>query len=304
MILTVTLNPAVDHTLQVEEFPAPGTVARTESSRLDPGGKGINVSKHLTELGAETVATGFLGDVLGEFIRERLERDGVPADFVDIGGSTRLNTTILADDEYKINQHGPTVASNAVDDVIETIAKYDPWMVVIAGSQPPGIESDALDRIARAGPWKTAVDVDGDVLSRLDAEYALCKPNRKELADATGRSVETVDECLAAAETLRERDFSRVVASLGGDGAIMATSERSMHAPALNVDVVDTVGAGDALLAGVASELARGSSDRQALCAGVAAASRAVAVPGTNVPVVSERQDTVEEVSVSVNNQF
>jgi 1-phosphofructokinase len=300
MITTVTLNPAVDHTLQVEGFPAPGTVARTESSRLDPGGKGINVSKHLVELGAETVATGFLGDVLGEFIRDRLDRDGVPADFVDIGGSTRLNTTILADDEYKINQHGPDVASSAVDDIIETIAKYDPRMVVIAGSQPPGIGSDALDRIARAGPWKTAIDVGGDELGELDAKYALCKPNRKELADATGKPVETPDECLAAAETLRERGFSRVVASLGSDGAIMTTPERSMHAPALDVDVVDTVGAGDALMAGVVSELDRESSDRRALRAGVAAASRAVAVPGTNVPVVSERRDAVERVSVSV----
>jgi len=301
MIVTVTLNPAVDHTLQVDALPAPGTVARTGSAHLDAGGKGINVSKYLAELGSDTVATGFVGDVLGEFIRDRLGRDGITSDFVDIADSTRLNTTILTDDEeYKINQRGPTVESDAVDEVIETIAEYDPWMVVIAGSQPPGLGPEDFDRIARAGSWDTAVDVGGDTLRELDAEYVLCKPNREELADATGKSVETLDECLTAAESLREQGFSQVVASLGGDGALMTTAEEALHAPALDVDIVDTVGAGDALLAGVVSELNRGKSKREALHAGVVAASCAVEVPGTNVPTFSERRTSEENVSVSV----
>ncbi|PSQ46912.1 1-phosphofructokinase [Halobacteriales archaeon SW_6_65_15] len=301
MIATVTLNPAVDHTLQVDALPASGTVARTGSAHLDAGGKGINVSKYLAELETDTVATGFVGDLLGDFIRDRLDRDGIANDFVDTGDRTRLNTTILTDDEeYKINQRGPIVDSTAVDAVIETLAKYDPWMVVIAGSQPPGIGAEDLDRIARAGSWETAVDVGGDTLSELESEYALCKPNREELADATGKSVETVDECLSAADALRKRGFTRVVASLGSDGAVMATPERLLHAPALDVDVVDTVGAGDALLAGVLSELERGKSEQEALHAGVVAASCAVEVPGTNVPTFSERQFPVESVFVRV----
>jgi 1-phosphofructokinase len=300
MIVTVTPNPAVDHTLQVDALPASGAVARTGSAHLDAGGKGINVSKYLAELETDTVATGFVGDVLGAFIRNRLERDGIVNDFVEIGDCTRLNTTILTDDEeYKFNQRGPTVDSAAVDDVIKTIAEYDPSMVVIAGSQPPGIGPEHLDRIARGGSWETAVDVGGDTLRELETGYTFCKPNREELADATGRSVETLDECLVAAEALRKQGFTRVVASLGADGAVMATPERALHAPAVDIDVVDTVGAGDALLAGVLSELERGNSEQEALRAGVVAASCAVEVPGTNVPTFSERQIAVETVSIS-----
>lgn len=301
MIATVTLNPAVDHTLQVDALPDPGTVTRTESTHLDAGGKGINVSKYLAELRTETVATGLLGDVLGDFIRDRLDRDGIANEFVDVGSSTRLNTTVLTpEEEYKINHRGPTVDSTAIADVVETIRRHDPEIVVVAGSQPPGIEPADLDRIAEAGPWETAVDVGGETLRALEATYALCKPNREELADATGMPVRTLEECLAAADTLARDGFDRVVASLGDDGAVMATSERTLHAPALDVDVVDTVGAGDALLAGVLSRLERGESERAALHAGIVAASRVVGVPGTNVPTFSSRRFTDEDVPISV----
>jgi len=301
MILTVTLNPAVDHTVQIDELPASGSVARTDDAQFDPGGKGINVSQYLVELGADTLATGLVGDFLGRYIDDALEEEGIPRDFVDIAGNTRLNTTLLTDDaEYKINHDGPTVSDDAVDRVIDTVEKYDPSALVVAGSQPPGIGPDDIDRIAEAGPWKTAVDVGGETLRRLDAEYELCKPNREELTAATGRAVDTVEDCRAAASALREEGFDRVVASLGGDGALIASAEGVLHATALNVDVVDTVGAGDALLAGVIDSLDRGRSDSEALQAGAAVASRVVAVPGTHVPPFADVQADVENVSVSI----
>lgn len=300
MIVTVTLNPAVDHTIQVDSLPAPETVARTDDAHLDAGGKGINVSKYLTELGAETVATGFVGDVLGEFIRDRLDEADIRGEFVDVDASTRLNTTILTDEaEYKINQNGPTVGQDAIDDVVDTVRGLAPSMVVVAGSQPPGVDAADVDRIARAGPWRTAVDVGGDTLRELDAEYALCKPNQAELEAATGGSVETLAEYVAAAERLRDDGFDTVVASLGDEGAIAVTAEESLHAHALDVDVVDTVGAGDALLAGVLSEFEAGASIREALRRGVVTASCAVSVPGTAVPAFSECQVAVDDVSIS-----
>lgn len=300
MIVTVTLNPAVDHTIQVESLPAPETVARTDDAHLDAGGKGINVSKYLTELGTETVATGFVGDVLGEFIRDRLDEAGISREFVDVDASTRLNTTILTDDtEYKINQAGPTVGREAVDDVVETVRALDPTMVVVAGSRPPGVDAAAVDRIARAGPWRTAVDVGGDTLRELDASYALCKPNQEELAAATGGTVETLPEYVGAAERLRDDGFETVVASLGSEGAIAVTPEQSLHAHALDVEVVDTVGAGDALLAGVLSELEAGASIHEALRRGVVAASCAVSVPGTAIPTFAESEVAIDDVSVS-----
>jgi len=301
MILTVTLNPAVDHTVQVDELPASGSVARTDDAQFDPGGKGINVSQYLVELGADTLATGLVGDFLGQYIDDSLDEDGIPHDFVDIDGSSRLNTTLLTNRaEYKINHRGPTVSSRAVDGIVDTVEKYDPSIVIVAGSQPPGLGPDDIDRIARAGPWDTVVDVGGATLRRLDAEYALCKPNREELAAATGLPVDTVEDCRAAARALRGDDYDRVVASLGGDGALIAAESGVLHAAALDVDVVDTVGAGDALLSGVVDSLERGRSDRAALQAGIAVASRVVSVPGTDVPTFADVRSDVESVSVSM----
>ncbi|WP_226483367.1 1-phosphofructokinase [Natrinema amylolyticum] len=300
MILTVTLNPAVDHTLKVEDLPEPSAVARTDSARVDPGGKGINVSKYLVELDTETVATGVVGDFLGQFVRDSLVDEGITGDFVEIEGRTRLNTTILTDDaEYKINHNGPTVDTSAIDDLLEIIERYDPDTVVVGGSLPPGLGPEAIDQIARAGDWQTVVDVGGDVLNDLDASYALCKPNREELATATGQSVSSLEECQKAIEQLRQSGYDRVIASLGADGAIMATPDECLHAAALDADIVDTVGAGDSMLAGILSARNRGATDEEALRTGVAVASRVVSVPGTDVPPLDNVAEAIDRVSVS-----
>ena len=300
MILTVTPNPALDHTLRVDDPLEAGAVARTDDTQFDAGGKGINVSKYLTALAAETTATGFLGDPFGGLVRDRLDAAGVPGDFVDIEASTRVNTTILAPDgEYKVNQNGPEVGVDAVDELLRTVERHDPDAVLVAGSLPPGVDPTAVDRLARAGAWETTVDVGGAVLADLEAAYALCKPNREELAAATGRPVDTVEACLDAAEALRGGTFRRVVASLGPDGAVMATPEGSYHAAALSTDVVDTVGAGDALLAGVLAAFDREESPATALRSGVAAAARVVAVAGTGSPDFDGVSTTREEVALS-----
>ncbi len=302
MILTVTPNPAVDHTLQLDEELESGTVARTDAAQFDPGGKGINVSKYLVALDAETVATGYVGDFLGRFLRKRLSDRDIPNDFVEIAGCTRLNTTVLTpESEFKINQRGPTVGEGDVESVVETIERHGPRTVVVAGSLPPGVDPGTIDRIAEAGPWETVVDVRGDVLSELDADHALCKPNREELAAATGEPVESLEDAFSAARSLQRRGFERVVASLGADGAVMATPDTVLHTPALDVDVVDTVGAGDALLSGVLAERARGGTDEAALRAGVAVASRVVGVSGTSVPTLDNALDGVGEMPVTAH---
>lgn len=300
MILSVTPNPAVDHTLQLEDELMSDAIARTDAAQFDPGGKGINVSKYLVELDVETVATGYVGDFLGLFLQEKLTSQDISNDFVEISGCTRLNTTILTpQSEYKINQNGPTVDNTAVELLVETIERRDPQMVVIAGSLPPGMDPEMIDHIAEAGPWETIVDVAGEVLNKLEAEYALCKPNREELAVATGTDIDSVDSALSAARCLQERGFERVVASLGGQGAIMATPDTGLYSPALDVDVVDTVGAGDALLSGVLAERQRGGTDETALRTGVAVASRVVGVSGTSVPTLDNIPANSKEMPVT-----
>lgn len=299
-VLTVTMNPAVDHTLRIDEPLTSGAVARTDDAQFDAGGKGINVSKYLTALDVSAPATGFLGGPFGRMIRTQLDDDGVPGEFVEIPDRTRLNTTVLSPDaEYKINHDGPTVGDDAVSNLVERVAANDPDTVVVAGSLPVGVTTDAVDRLARAGEWDTAVDMSGPFLTDLDAEYLVCKPNREELHEATGLPVDTVSECAAAADELRKHGFRYVVASLGPDGALLVSKSETTHAPAADADVVDTVGAGDALLSGFLAGLARGESEIVALRTGVAVAARVVAVSGTRVPDFDGVFDARDAVDVS-----
>jgi 1-phosphofructokinase len=300
MIVTVTLNPAVDHTIQVDAMPEPDTVARTDTARFDAGGKGINVAQYLVGLGAETVATGLLGDFLGDYIRRELDADDIESEFVEIEGRTRLNTTILdSEAEYKINHDGPTVEDGAVDAVIDVIRKHDPSMVLVGGSLPPGLDYRAIDQIAEAGSWATSVDVGGEILAQLEADYALCKPNRVELAAATGAGVDSIEDCIAAADQLRENGFERVVTSLGSDGALVVSEDDCLHAAALDVDVADTVGAGDAMLSGFLLELSRGNDARSCLRRGIAVASRIVTVPGTRRPSFEGLDEALQQVEIT-----
>ena len=285
MIPTVTLNPAVDQTMRFEDPLSAETVNRSTVSRFDAGGKGINVSQFLTALGTETVASGTVGGFTGQFLREALHDDGVETDFVEVEAPTRLNSTILAaGTEYKLNQHGPEVPPSVADDIVDRIAARDPDRAMVGGSLPPGLNIDAVDQIADAGSWQTVVDVKGELLRELSADYALCKPNRDELAGATDRPVETVEECVAAARKLRKAGFERVVASLGADGAVLVGPDGAVYADPLDVDVADTVGAGDAMLTGVLAALERGDSDETALATGTAVAARVVAQSGTGTP--------------------
>ncbi len=284
MICTVTLNPAVDHTIQLETFPEPDEVARTDTDRFDAGGKGINVAQYLHTLGVDTVATGLVGDFLGAYIERELDADGVANALVHIAGRTRLNTTITArHEEYKINHRGPRVDADSIDRIIGVLDEYDPQVVLVAGSLPPGLGSSDIDRIAAAGSWQTAVDVGGELLSQLDGEYLLCKPNREELAAATGAPVDSRADCIAAADALRAQGFRWVITSLGAEGALAIGDTERLYAAALAVEVADTVGAGDAMLAGVLAAFDAGDDARTALKQGIAVASRMVSVSGTRL---------------------
>lgn len=299
MILTVTFNPAVDQTLQFDEPMSPDRVMRASSARFDAAGKGINVAQYLTALGHDTEATGLLGGFTGEFIRDRLTATGVTAAFVQTDGTTRLNTTAVADgSEFKLNHDGSAVVGETVDAVVDTVRERAPDTVVVSGSLPPGVTTDAVDAIAAAGDWETVVDMDGDALRSLEERYTLCKPNRGELARATDADVSTVAGCARAAAEFRAAGFDRVLASLGGDGVVLATDSTALHAEALDVDVADTVGAGDALLSGALGAWADGTDDATALKTGVAVATRLVEQAGTSPPALDGLEALCERVTV------
>ncbi|WP_396612651.1 1-phosphofructokinase [Haloferax sp. S1W] len=285
MIFTVTPNPAIDHTIRFDEPLQTGVVHRTDEQVFTAGGKGINVAKYVSALGVDTVASGFLGGYFGNFIRGRLDDDGIASEFVHIDAETRLNTTVLAEDgEYKLNHNGPHIQEAHVDELIKIVQQHEPETVIVGGSLPPGMSLSAVDELAAAGDWRMAVDMGGESLTQLDAEYFVCKPNRSELAAATGRDVETTDDAIAAANDLREHGFEYVLASLGADGALLVGENDVLSVPALEVDVVDTVGAGDAVLSGFLAGLDQGLGTDAALRMGVLTAARVVSVAGTRVP--------------------
>ncbi|WP_135303107.1 1-phosphofructokinase [Haloarcula amylovorans] len=299
MIVTLTFNPAVDQTIQFDEPMVPDHVMRASDARFDAGGKGINVAQFLTAMAKPCVATGVVGGFTGRFVREDMQADGVETDFVEVGGTTRLNTTALAEGvEYKLNHDGPLVEESDLDAVVERIRNHDPDRILVGGSLPPGLSVADVDTVATAGDWEAVVDMEGKALRQLDAQYALCKPNREELGEATGDDVSTIEGCARAADAFRDRGFDRVLASLGGDGAVLANGSDLLYAEALDVDVVDTVGAGDALLSGVVAAWEDGKDDATALKNGVAVSSRLVEQAGTAVPSFEDIEALRERVTV------
>ncbi|MDS0284170.1 1-phosphofructokinase [Haloarcula onubensis] len=299
MLLTVTFNPAVDQTLQFDEPMVADRVLRAESARFDAAGKGVNVAQFLTGMGEDAVATGVLGGFTGQFIRQRLTDAGVSTAFVESGGTTRLNTTAVADgSEFKLNHDGPPVDGETVAAIVDTVRERAPDTVVVSGSLPPGVTTDAVDAVAAAGDWDTVVDMDGGALRALDERFSLCKPNREELARATDAGLSTVEGCARAAASFRANGFDRVLASLGADGVVLATASTALHAAALDVDVVDTVGAGDALLSGALAAWADGEDDATALRTGVAAATLLVGQAGTSPPAFDALDELRDRVSV------
>ena len=299
MILTVTFNPAIDHTYTVEEDLADSHILRTDDSQFDAGGKGINVASYLNSLGKDTLATGLLGGFTGEFIRSKLDEQGLKHDFAD-AGTTRINTTIIGDEaEYKVNHSGPEAGEEAVDRVLEKVRAREPDTVVISGSLPPGLDYSAVEKIGEKVDSDVVVDLHGDTLGELEGDYLLAKPNRKELSEATDMSVETVEDCKKASGKLLDRGFDNVLASLGEDGAVLSTEDKVLYAKGLDSEVVDTTGAGDAMLAAMLAGIQSDMDKRESLKQALAFATLVVETPGTRTPEMDRLEAYMEKVDVS-----
>ena len=298
MILTVTFNPAIDHTYTVDEDLAQNSITRSSESQFDAGGKGINVSTYLDALGHETVATGLLGGFTGDFIRSELEDQGLDHDFAETG-TTRINTTVISEEsEYKINHSGPHAGEEAVEAVMEKIEEKEPEKIMISGSLPPGLDHSAIKRISDETKSEVAVDLHGDTLGELEGNYFIAKPNRDELEEATGEQVETAADAAEASDILLQRGFRRVLASLGKDGAVLSTQDEKLYASGLDIEVQDTTGAGDAMLAATLAALEEDLSDREALKKGMAFATLVVETPGTKKPDMEKLEEYMERVEV------
>jgi 1-phosphofructokinase len=288
MIVTFTANPSVDRTAEVDQL-IRGKVLRAGTVRVDGGGKGVNVTRALTANGFPSVAVLPAGGAEGAQLLALLAAESLLVSAVPVKGSLRANVTIVEPDgtTTKINEPGPELSSIEVVALTEALleaADGSEW-AVLSGSLPPGAPSDlyaALVLRLRALGVRVAVDADGPLLRAVLAVGPdLVKPNRRELAQASGVSVITPADALVAIEELRAAGARSVLASLGPDGAVLVDHTGAYHATAPAPLRRSTVGAGDALLAGF---LAAAGLGPDALAEAVAWGSAAVSLPGSRMP--------------------
>lgn len=289
MITTVTLNPAIDRTIVVDQFEF-GSVNRVQSVREDMGGKGINVARILIALGSSVSAIGFMGENNLGHVQTLLQRDAIPTDFVLVPAATRLNTKLIESRSRTttdINEAGFTVSDQdlaAMKSKISQTASQSDY-IVFSGSVPKGLPVDIYrDLIGLvASPCKAVLDADGALLlAGLQARPYLIKPNIHELESALGRSLETPQAIVAAARDLiAQYQITYVLISMGGDGSILVTADQALFAAPLKVEVRGTVGAGDSMLAGFVHCLAERCDLAQTLAWATACGALAVSKVGT-----------------------
>jgi 1-phosphofructokinase family hexose kinase len=292
MIVTLTPNPSIDRTVSIDRLDH-GEVHRATESRIDPGGKGINVARALTANGTASLAVLPSGGPEGHLLEELLERSGTAYQAVPIAGTTRMNIAVIEPDgtTTKLNEPGPSLSADELAATLAAvtgrIATGVEW-VVGCGSLPPGVPDDVYAELVRSGHAagaKVAVDTSGAPLTAVvPAGPDLIKPNLEELEELVGTSLHTLGEVRDAARKLVDGGIGTVVVSLGRHGALLVGPDALAHASAHIERPVSTVGAGDSLLAGYLHAVCRAVPPEQALATGVAWGAAAVGLPGSRMP--------------------
>jgi len=306
VIVTVTPNPVLDRTLTVPRIVF-DEVMRATSSRLDWGGKGFNVSRALQALGVESTAMSFVGGATGQMLERGLRDLGIATDFVHIAGETRTNivvTDVGAEQYVKVNEAGPTVQAQELvaffDQTRERVRPGNIW--VLSGSLPPGVPLDfyaQLIALVQARGAKALLDSSGEPL-RLGCAAGpyLVKPNAVEAEEMTGREVNSDAGALGAAEFFLHQGIELVALSLGAGGLLLASKQCAVWARPPHVRARNPVGAGDALLAGIAWALERGLPLEEVARWGVAAGTAAAVREGVSVGTRTEVGALYERVRI------
>jgi len=264
MIYTVTFNPAIDYVVHTDEMTV-GKVNRSKSEQMYCGGKGINVSLVLSELGIPSMALGFVAGFTGLAIENGIAEEGVETDFIHLeNGCSRINIKIKSGVETELNGQGPQIPEDAIRQLYEKLDRLeDGDTLVLAGSIPVSLPSDIYEKIlARISDRniKTVVDATKDLLLNvLKYKPFLIKPNNHELGEMFGITLSNEDEIIAHAKKLKEMGAVNVLVSMAGDGAILIDADGKIHKCGVcKGEVKNSVGAGDSMVAGFLAGLYKG----------------------------------------------
>lgn len=267
MIYTVTFNPAIDYVVRTPQMKM-GEVNRSSSEEIFFGGKGINVSVVLAELGVCSKALGFVAGFTGRAIEEGIADKGVTSDFVHLEkGFSRINVKIKSDEETELNGQGPVISET---DIAKLYSKLDELSegdtIVLAGSIPNSLPADIYEKIlAYLAPKnvRAVVDATGKLLMNvLKYKPFLVKPNNHELGEIFGVKLKTYDDIVMYANKLREMGAKNVLVSMAGDGAVLVDELGNVHSCGVcKGTVVNSVGAGDSMVAGFIAGCEKGNYD-------------------------------------------
>lgn len=296
MILTVTLNPAVDKTCQVTRL-VKGQVNRMTECKNLAGGKGINVTRVLRQYKEEVNATGFLGGYNGMFISDELERIGAKSAFTKIARETRTNINIISEDGYvtEVLEPGPEISEqeriNFLDQFYALVNESE--IIVISGSMAPGIEEEyyaKMIEICHQAGKKVLVDTSGEPLKKaIEAKPYLIKPNKRELEYVAGKKLDSEEELLEAARELKDKGIELVVVTMGSKGLICVTKEQAYRVVPPKVKTLNTVGSGDCAIAALTMGIKNRDPFEEVL-------KKAVALSAANVTTLESGQIPMEKV--------
>ncbi|HDF5555294.1 TPA: 1-phosphofructokinase [Staphylococcus aureus] len=280
MIYTVTFNPSIDYVIFTNDFKIDGLNRATATYKF-AGGKGINVSRVLKTLDVESTALGFAGGFPGKFIADTLNNSAIQSNFIEVDEDTRINVKLKTGQETEINAPGPHITSAQFEQLLQQIKNTTSEdIVIVAGSVPSSIPSDAYAQIAQITAQtgaKLVVDAEKELAESVLSYHPLfIKPNKDELEVMFNTTVNSDEDVIKYGRLLVDKGAQSVIVSLGGDGAIYIDKEISIKAVNPQGKVVNTVGSGDStvagMVAGIASCLTIEKAFQQAVACGTATA--------------------------------
>ena len=280
MIYTVTFNPSLDYYVKVNNIKS-GIVNRTTAERLAVGGKGLNVSLALKELGDETYALGFVAGFTGKYIREKVIQLGLEHDFIEVSGQSRINVKVRSNTETDINGTGAEIYQNDINKLVKklkALLKEGDWLVV-CGSVPSTLGcttyADMFKKLKQIKGVNLVVDASGRLLTEtLKYKPFFIKPNIYEMCEIFGlNTVPDMEGIFACARELQDMGARNVIVSMGSSGAMVTETKQSMYVRAARGQVVNSVGAGDSMVAGFIHEYLRSGNYFSALNFAAAAGS-------------------------------